>query len=189
MTQVSNEVLSMFAALQSEADNARVDTGSIPRPKAGEWPQMVRSISFETNGVTIKDAGGAVHPAWKATVYYKILPGCSPEDKVGMEWQGKPCVYPTKGVTSMPGDEQKGSKAQARMNLGRFKGILKAILGTAYSDNLAADVQAAQKLIASGNPVCILVKCQYDQGKKVAGSEAPAPIYFQEYGVRNLAAV
>lgn len=185
MSQVSvpNEVMAAMQQFSESFEAAQASTGSIPRPLDGEHNCRVVDIRIDVANQTIKSKqDSSVHPAFKAEFFYQILGDAPPDWDAKQIFPGKTVVLPIKGWSSIPGDDNKGTRSQARIETNRFKGILKAILGDQFTGNAPADMQAAfAKVKDKGRVVAVKILCQRQKDQKDA-----TKTYFNEYGVRSL---
>lgn len=179
---LSNEVLQMFGQFNKSYEESQASTGSIPRPPAGEWNCQVVDMKIELGQTVTNKQDGQKHPAFKAEFVYRNIGEMPPDWQASQMWPGKTFVLPVAGWNSIAGDDNKGTRSQIRIETGRFKGILKAILGDDFSGNIQADAQTAYARIKDKTkPVAVRVSCQYDIDQNDKTKK-----YFKEFGVRSL---
>ncbi len=184
MTQVSslpNEILNAFASFNQDYANSAASTGSVIRPPKGEWSQRVIDIKIETTGQTISDNTGTKYPANKIEFVYQCIGDQPPGQQPDLKWPGARFLLPKQAISSLPGPDDKGIRAQVRIGTERLKGILAAILGSAATDNLMADLGSAYAKVKNpAEVVALKVKCSYRTYKNKQGNEVEA---FEEFGV------
>lgn len=185
-TDFSGEVLSALDAFNEDFKQVQAGNGGAQRPAKGDWDCLFTKLEIDTKATTKLQDNQEI-PAILITFGFAMVGGTSalpPEFKQGQEWPGRTFVLPRGGLKALPDSVTKGKRENFRIQMERLKGHLTVLLGANFTNNLAADLPAAQALLGEGKPaVAVRVRCQYTEDKKDANRH-----YFEEFLQKNLSA-
>ena len=149
----------IFESLQDEYNNATADQGL---GSLGEWPAAgnhecyVLGMKIDENASFRQSSDGQEFPSIMIQFEYQLVD--DPDRSTALVWKGAPFNL-IKDSNVLTHD---GSKTRTRIEMERFKGHLKTLMGEAVND-LPSAIDSVQAKFNGDSAVVAMIRCQYNQ--------------------------
>tara|TARA_R100000234_G_scaffold14294_1_gene7879 strand:- start:9085 stop:9600 length:516 start_codon:yes stop_codon:yes gene_type:complete len=149
----------IFASLQEEYNTATADQGL---GSLGEWPPAgnhecyVLGMTIDDNASFRQSSDGQEFPSIMVQFEYQLVD--DPDRSTPLIWKGAPFNL-IKDSGNLTHD---GSKTRTRIEMERFKGHLKTLMGGDMAD-LPSAIDTVQSKFNGDSAVVAMIRCQYNQ--------------------------
>lgn len=178
---MSNSTALNLNAILNDLNETEAITGTLWRPKNRPEPYHVYidDVTLDAQDYNYKDPvtgeSGKTCPGFYLQLRYVLVDPISeeedpdappaPADGGGQSFPGAQIRFPARGHADIPGDPKapKGAHAGVRINLGRLKSTVNALMGRAANDpmtDIESDIAAIKKRCASEDGLTARINCR-----------------------------